>query len=377
MNTKILDPFSTSPKKVLLTEADKKEKIKIYCREDYAQSLYDLISGRNGSTASKDLLIDHVYKVRALSFSLKDQCILTEDIESGTNILVPFKEYSKPLDQLFHNANLEFFVNLYYAKAGEFIGSEKKATSVSYKHQLFEHLKNETWFDVKIKKLIKGGYLAIYQNEIECFIPGSHAAANIIHNFSDLLGKTITVMVDNYDESNNLFILSYKKYITHSLPTLISDIKFDTPYLGVLTSNPYDFGMFVEIDGYYTGMIHKTEFDDYEKARKSYRIGDKIEVYVKDVISKAKQYRIVLTLDKSQVNEEKKRWQELRNSSEQNTFKYTLDQKNSIISIDINGTYYTVQLSKNDIKKNLSNYPNVTIYKVDPINKVLNFEFTK
>ncbi len=47
-----------------------------------------------------------------------------------------------------------------------------------------------------IIKLIKGGYLALYNKEVECFIPGSHAAANVVHNFNDMLGKTLIKLMN-------------------------------------------------------------------------------------------------------------------------------------------------------------------------------------
>ena len=368
--------------KVVLTDDDKKAKVRIYCHEPYSQELYDLISGRKNwaqaSAQSKDLAEGEVYKVKAMSISTKDETILTEEVNSGVNIVVPLKEYSKSLDALAEGKNREFYVNLYHAsKSGEYLGSEKKALSVSYKQELFDHFNNETYFEVKLKKLIKGGYLAIYQNEVECFVPGSHAAANVVHNFGDLLGKTLTVMVDNYDASNDLFILSYKKYVTHSMPKMVTELKFDTPYIGVLTNNPYDFGIFVEIEGYYTGLIHKTEFENYEEDRKKYRVGDKMEVYVKDVTSKGQSYRIILTLDKSQVNGEKLQWQELRNRTENNSFKYTINENKNSISIDINGENYEVQLKRNDLQENLNRYPLVKVFKVDPINKRLKFEFVE
>jgi ribosomal protein S1 len=380
-----LDPFQNIGKynpNIILTKEDKKSKLKIYCHEPYAQELYDLMSGRNGGTTSKmeskDLILNEVYKVRATHLLKADRSILTEEVNSGVSIIVPIKEYSKSIDELAAGKNNEFYVKIYHsAKDGEYIGSEKKALSVSYKQELFVHLANETSFEIKLKKLIKGGYLAIYQNEVECFVPGSHAAANVVHNFGDLLGKTLTVMVDNYDSANDLFILSYKKYVSHSMPKMITELKFDEPYTGVLTNNPYDFGIFVEIDGYYTGLIHKSEFENYDDVRKNYRVGDKISVYVKDVTTKGNQYRIVLTLDKSQVNGEKLQWQELRNKTENNSFSYTINKNKNSISIDINGESYEVQLKRNDLQENLNRYPMVKVFKVDPINKRLRFEFVE
>ena len=88
--------------------------------------------------------------------------------------------------------------------------------------ELFDSFNQNQWFDVTITKLIKGGYLAVYKKEIECFIPGSHAAANVVHNFNDMLHKTLTVMVDNYDQSNDLFILVFFIRNVYCRPSIYS-----------------------------------------------------------------------------------------------------------------------------------------------------------
>jgi predicted RNA-binding protein (virulence factor B family) len=368
---------------VILTEEDKKNGLKIWCKEPYAQEMYNALIAYerklgNPKQLNKDLVEGQVYKVCAKTISYQRSEIYADEVTTGTNVCVPFKEYSKSLDSLANGESREFFVTIYRAtNSGEFFGSEKKALGVSYKEELFAHQTENTWFDVKIIKLIKGGYLALYKKEIECFIPGSHAAANVVHNFGDLLGKTIPVMVDNYDASNNLFILSYKKYVTHSMSTMITELQFDKEYEGVLTNKPYDFGIFVEVEGYYTGLIHKTEFENYEELRKTLRSGDKLKVYVKDVTSKGDQYRIVFTLNQNSVNNEKVQWQNLRNRTENQSFKYSINENKNSISIDIDGDFFEVSLKRKDLDQNLTKYPLVKVFKVDPINKSLKFEFVK
>lgn len=372
--------YNTSVK---LTEEDKKNGVRIYCKEPYAQEMYDALvayeksGGR--STSAKDLVEGQVYKVKAKTISFKDKMIYAEEVGSKATVCIPFKDYSKSLDDLQNDSSLiEFLVMMTRVTPhGEYIASEKRAKSISYKQELFDHLNNNTWFDVKIVRLIKGGYLALYKNEIECFIPGSHAAANVVRNFNDMLNKVLPIMVDNYDASNNLFILSYKKYIAQSMPVMISELQFDKEYTGVLTNKPYDFGVFVEIDGYYTGLIHSSEFEDYENARKKLNAGDKISVYIKDVTMKGNQYRVILTLDKDQVNSEKLEWQALRNKTENQSFPYSVSENKNAISIEIDGESFEVALRRKDLEKNLNRFPMVKVFKVDPINKRLKFEFVE
>lgn len=372
--------YNTSVK---LTEEDKKNRVKIYCKEPYAQEMYDALVAYEKSggrtTSAKDLVEGQVYKVKAKTISFKDKMIYAEEVGSNATVCIPFKDYSKSLDDLQNDSSLiEFLVMMTRVTPhGEYIASEKRAKSISYKQELFDHLNNNTWFDVKIVRLIKGGYLALYKNEIECFIPGSHAAANVVRNFNDMLNKVLPIMVDNYDASNNLFILSYKKYIAQSMPVMISELQFDKEYTGILTNKPYDFGVFVEIDGYYTGLIHSSEFEDYETARKKMNAGDKINVYIKDVTMKGNQYRVILTLDKDQVNSEKLEWQALRNKTENQSFPYSVSENKNAISIEIDGESFEVALRRKDLEKNLNRFPMVKVFKVDPINKRLKFEFVE
>jgi hypothetical protein len=98
---------------------------------------------------------------------------------------------------------------------------------------------------------------------------------------------------------------------------------------------------------------------------------------VKDVTSKNNQYRIVLTLNKDQVNSEKMQWQSLRNRTENQSFRYSIDEAKNSISIDIDGENFEVSLRRKDLERNLNRYPMVKVFKVDPINKRLRFEFVE
>jgi ribosomal protein S1 len=378
--------FATSGKyndTITVTDEDAKAGLKVYCQEPYAQELYDKMKAYETESgvnlhACKDLTVGMIYDVKATQISFDDRLIHTEEVNSAVEITIPFNEFASSIEDLSKGENL--FFNVMVTKTdrmGTFIGSEKKCVSINYKKELTNHFNSKTWFEVKIKKLIKGGYVAMYKDTVECFIPGSHAGANVIRDFSKLLGTTINVMVDNYDRSNDLFILSYKKYIAKSMPFMVSELKFGHKYTGTLTNKPYDFGMFVEIDGYYTGLIHSSEFDDYSKIKSMYKAGDEVEVYIKNVTKKGQQFRVVLTLDPESIDSEKKQWDDLRNRTEGESFEYDVDSNTNSIKIYIDGESYGVTLRKKDLQRNLDLYPRVKVSKVDPINKSLKFEFVE
>jgi len=369
--------------RVKVTDEDAKAGIKIYCQEPYAQELYDKMKAYeletgNSIHACKDLTIGNIYDVNANQISFDGKYIKATEVNSAVEIIIPFNEFSSSIDELAKGDNTNF--NLMIIKtdrSGSYIGSQKRCVSINYERELNSHFANKTWFEVKIKKLIKGGYVAMYKDTIECFIPGSHAGANVIRDFSKLLGETLNVMVDNYDKSNDLFILSYKKYIQKSMPLMVSELQFGKKYTGTLTNKPYDFGVFVEFEGYYTGLIHSSEFENYNDVKSTLKAGDEIDFYIKNVTRKGSQYRIVLTLDADTIDSEKKQWDDLRTRTEGESFEYEVDSNNNSISIYIDGESYQVTMRRTDLERNLNKYPMVKVSKVDPINKSLKFEFVE
>jgi predicted RNA-binding protein with RPS1 domain len=159
------------------------------------------------------------------------------------------------------------------------------------------------------------------------------------------------------------------------MPAMVTELKFGERYKGTLTTKPYDFGIFVEFNNYYTGLIHASEFKDYNSIKSSFKAGDKIDFYVKNVTSKGKEYRIVLTLNPDEIDPEKLEWDRLRSKTENQSFEYEVDSKNNSIKIYIDGSFYEVTLKRKDLEANINKYPKVRVSKVDPINKKLKFEF--
>jgi ribosomal protein S1 len=186
----------------------------------------------------------------------------------------------------------------------------------------------------------------------------------------------MNVMVDNYDKSNDLFILSYKKYIKKSMPLMVSELKFGPEKAGTLTTKPYDFGVLVEFDDYFTGLIHSSEFEDYDTVKSTLKAGDPINFFIKNVTNKGKEYRVVLTLDEESIDPVKAQWTTFRDKVEGTKVDYTINYSDNSMTLNIDGNDHIIPLKKRDMEKNLELFPKVLISKVDPINQRLKFEFT-
>jgi ribosomal protein S1 len=368
-------------KTVKLSPEDAKAGFKVLCQEPYAQGLYDLYfrSGKNLSVSNKDAAVGEIRNVKLKSIDFTLSLIHMEDAQTMTSIFVPFREFSQEpsLALLDGEKDRQYKVMVYKADSGEIYASEKKCAEITLKEDIEYFAKNNKWFYVKVVELIKGGYLAIYKNKIKCFLPGSHAAANVIRDFSEYLHKEIPVMVENYDSVNNLYIVSYKKYIKETLPQRVSDLSFTKKYTGTLTNNPYDFGIFVEFENYYTGLIHKSDFGEngeaaYREFSKSLRSGSTVDFWVKDVIQKKGEHRIILTVDPSKIDPIKKSWQDLKEAIEGQTLEYFYKRGSMEITLP-NQQTVNIAVSPHIMKDRLDT-GNVKIEKVDVLRQNLGFE---
>lgn len=136
----------------------------------------------------------------------------------------------------------------------------------------------------------RGGFVVEISGVLTAFMPGSAAAANKITDYDGMVGKSMEVMVESYDP-NNGFVVSRKKYLKTMLPLklqeLIEKLKEnpDLTFTGTVTGST-DYGIFVEIDEYITGMLHKTLVSDTLRDRMrqaTVENGETITVYIHSI----------------------------------------------------------------------------------------------
>lgn len=373
--------------RVKLTKKDAASGMKIFCQEDYAQDLYNMMSDAGtfnvNERVGKDLLMDEIYAVKLTAFNSKERLVTATEFSSGSSVFIPVRELINDTDDEINamvQENAKIKVIVYKNDGGEIYASERRCAALTYRQDMDELHKNNQPFTVKIVDMIdNGGYIALYRNSIKCFLPGSQAAANVIYDFSEYIGKELPVMIENFDSSNNLYIVSYKKYIKHTLPQKIHELNFGKKYTGTLTANPYDFGIFVEWQNYFTGLIHVTEFgNDYQKIAKEYRQGSKIEFYVKDISFKKGEPRIILTLNKELVNRDRIQWQEIKQQAEGKTLEFAFDKEDNKLEVflpDDTVTYMDVDVNK--YRKLIQTCTKIRVEKVDVIRQYVNYGFVK
>lgn len=373
-------PTSKYNETIKLASTDRKSRVKIFCKEQYAQELYDLYLNNEvtNEIGSKDFSEGQICTVIAKSIDFNEKIIIAEEKYSKSSVIVAFREFSDDPASLVENeAAREFKVMITKANSGDYYGSEKETATITNRENLNEFMRTDKWFTVKVTSLVKGGYLALYKGTIKCFLPGSHAAANVIRDFNDYLNKDIPVMIENYDSTNALYIVSYKKYVKQTMSQRVHELEFGKKYTGILTNDPYPFGIFIELDGYFTGLMHQTEFEDYAAFCQNLRSGQELEFYVKDIAIKKGDPRIILTDTLEKVDPDKLAWQEFKKRIEGKTLKYILDKNDFHIEVDMPDEDSTFRTDVSHLKGKIRipNNGNVTIQRVDIIRKNLKLDF--
>ena len=255
---------------------------KVFCQEDYAQHLYDLMADNLRSVSgSKDLKNGHVYECRITS--VNEKYAIAQTIE-GQSIYIDLVKERKDATKL-NLEGLNFQVGaetqaIVRNVMGTYYGSVVDCFIENTKLEFFEQItKQSVAYEARIESINNGGYIVEVQG-IKCFLPGSLAAANKITDFESYLGKKVYVMIDGYVKKKDIFVVSYKKYLTKIMDQKIQELDLTKKYKGHVTGTS-DFGVFVEWEDIYTGLIHKTEFDNQKVA--GFVAGDEIEFYIKEV----------------------------------------------------------------------------------------------
>lgn len=257
--------------------------IKVYSHEEYAPILYALYFGANPDylESSKDLVEGEIYKCRISSVN-EDRALAYTS--SGQTIYIDLKKEIKDAQRL-NIQGIDFSVSSQVEAIvreinGTYYGSIVECYVQTLRVEFLDQIKTASVaYPAKVEAINKGGYLVDISG-IKCFLPGSLAAANKITDFESYLGKTIYVMIDGYVPQKDIFVVSYKKYLSKIIGQKIQELDLTKKYKGSVTgSSP--FGLFVEWEDVYTGLIHKTEFEN--EVVQGFIPGDEIEFYVKEV----------------------------------------------------------------------------------------------
>ena len=261
--------------------------------------------------SGKDLQQNSSERILIIDFDQSKGVALGET-PFGQTIIIDIKKEEKHMRKLGYPAieitpGQVLDVVIHKDASGAFNGSVSAGYEKALKAELHKSIKAEDCaFKVRVKNVCNGGFM-VDLSGIECFLPGSLAAANRIMNFADYVGKQLTVMVEIYDQKRDIFVVSFKKYLKKIIDGEARGLSFSNKYEGNVTGASGN-GVFVEWDEIFTGII--PIIDSNRDKLSDLKTGDTVEFYVTDIKNPQ---RIVLSL--SEPNEKLQTIQKLKDSS--------------------------------------------------------------
>lgn len=284
-------------------------KIKCFSREPYAQELFNYLTSKESKIVNKDLVKGDCVSVTNIYNIYEDYIVI--ELLGGLSVDIDLKR-EKRFIQLFGYENIDEFINALHNK--EYREKFIEQGLVTYVIESSPNLKISLWqghlkkireefiqeiesptkaYVCKVYEANKGGFFVEVQG-VDAFMPGSLAAPNKIIDFQSYVGKEIIVMIEDYLADMNSFIVSHKKYIEHILPQKIKELDLNKKYEGLITGTS-KYGIFVEFDEIFTGLLHISKMRDETLDKfnnRIYKSGNNIEFYINEI---TKDNRIILT----------------------------------------------------------------------------------
>lgn len=264
---------------------------KVYSRESYAQEMYDKLTAHD---AARGEMISELKAGEILTGKIYGISHDYISVDVGYRELVYVKYDKEPAEvQALKPGDETAVLITQFANNSHATGS----ISGGVKHKVFMDLRDavETggtaWVGKVTSMIENGGYMVTVQG-IECFMPGSLAGINKLHDFSSIIGTEMYVVPVSFSPERGTLVVSHRKYLQALIPQEIEDLKSNqgATIIGSVTGTA-KYGVFVEFNNCLTGMIHSNDLDEETLVKfKARQIlpGDEIEFIVKDIISDTK-----------------------------------------------------------------------------------------
>lgn len=290
-----------------------------YSREPYAQQMFDLLTSKDSKIVKKDLVKGDCVPITDM-YNIRDDKMIIE-LLGGLTVEIDLSREKRFL-QMFGYESVDDFSRAILNK--DYISKFLEHGLVAYIIESSPSLKVSLWqgylikikdefmkeihepskaYVAKILEANKGGYFVEVQG-VEAFMPGSLAAPNKIVDFRSLVGKEVIVMIEDFLNDMNSFIVSHKKYIEYILPKKIAELDLNEKYVGTITGTS-KYGIFIEFNEIFTGLLHNSKMKGdtlVEFRKRNFKAGDEIEFFINEI---TKDNRIILT-EESPIEKEEK-----------------------------------------------------------------------
>ena len=265
---------------------------KIFCRESYAQELYELYEGSlkhlvkpNEGTSMQGTIVSVGKDFAMVDVNWREDAMieLRKEKEEYLKYIQPGFPIEVLIEKVEGKSSSKYPITASYSK--NLIAKKR----IEIKESIGEPI---AYLGV-VDRLIHGGYF-VNIDGIECFMPGSLGGMNKLTDFESLIGKSIYVVPINFSKDKGYIVVSHREYLKALVPQEIEKLEMGKEYNGFVTGISRH-GIFVEFNQCLTGLISRHDIseeviDDFDGRKIT--PGDKITFFAKEVIDNNK---IVLT----------------------------------------------------------------------------------
>jgi len=263
---------------------------KVYSRELYAQELYDKMEVYESNVNMLPELIEGgIYDGTVFAVTSD---FITVDVGYRESVYIKFEKEPEHVQALKPGEATSVLITTYRPGShviGSISGGVKQKTFMDLRDGVEKG--DTAWVGTVVNMIENGGYIVNVQG-IDCFMPGSLAGINKLHDFSSIIGTEMYVVPVSFSPDRGTLVVSHRKYLQALIPTAIEELKesIDNEQTGHVTGTA-KYGVFVEFNKCLTGMIHNNDLDEETlvkfKAREI-KPGDEISFKVKDIVSEKK-----------------------------------------------------------------------------------------
>lgn len=168
---------------------------------------------------------------------------------------------------------------------GHYILSKRKLDESESFETLQQKFENGETLEAEVKEAVKGGL--VVDVGLRGFIPASLISTSYIEDFSDYVGKVLTLKIEELDQEKNRVILNHKVIEAEENKALKSERLQNLEEGAVVEGEVLrmtNFGAFVDI-GDVDGLVHISQIthDHIDKVEDALSVGDKVKVKILSV----------------------------------------------------------------------------------------------
>lgn len=266
---------------------------KVFSREPYAQDFYDqLVNAHKENEFVHKLKVGEIYDGKVYGVNEK---FATIDVNYRQLVFIHLSKEDPQYRNVTPGEEVSVLIT-------EGTNDDTRAhitgtISGGMKQRIFKDLRagidsaDTAWTGVVKEMISAGGYVVNVQG-VDCFMPGSLAGINKLHNFESIVGTEMYVVPVSFSQERGTLVVSHRKYLQAMIPVEISKLRENiTERVTGTVTGTAKYGVFCEFNTCLTGMIHVNDLDQETfKRHKSQSIkpGEEVEFLIKEIVSNTK-----------------------------------------------------------------------------------------